>query len=379
MKTIRTIALATALSLSLPATGAFAQALDRDVGVPLQEARSLAGQGNISAALQRVSRARAAANTAAERRKVAEMSAYVNTRAGRYSAAAKDLESIGASAAQLAPMYYSARNYDKAIEMGRRMGNTKGLTIVAQSYLKQEKSAEAAKIYEDLIARNGPQVQYLENLANAQFKMGEKQQYLATIERLIRQDPTPTRWRALLNNLKSESLTRDAKLALYKLLAETNNITRSEDYIEFAKLATVAQEPGVARRIVTRGIENEQLSSEDPQVQSIVNAAGNRHQQVVTQFSTLKPGPEGYFRAGNALFGEGKYEAAAVAYWKSYKMQREIKQSPFINQALIGIGISSLRAGKTDIAMKAFNMVQQDSAFNEVAALWKLYAETRSG
>ncbi|MHB9878647.1 tetratricopeptide repeat protein [Pacificimonas sp. ICDLI1SI03] len=376
MKTIRTLALATALSLSIPAGGAFAQALSRDVGVPLQEAQSLASRGQLSAAAAKVRAARSAADTSAERRKVTEMSAYVNTAARNYSAAASDLASIGAPASRLAPLYYQAENYDKAIELGRQMGGTNGLKIVAQSYIKTGNSAEAAKIYQDLIDQNGPQVEYLENLASAQFKMDDKQAYLQTIERLIRADPQPMRWRALLNNLKGESLTRDSKLALYKLLAETDNITRPEDYVEFAKFATVAQEPGVARNVVQAGIEGGELSDEDPQVRSLLNAADKRHAQVVAEFPTLKRGPEGYFRAANALFGEGDYRAAAVAYWRSYKMQKDIASSPYSNQALIGAGISALRAGDPAMARKAFALVEDNSAFREVAALWSLYAET---
>ncbi|MEO0500137.1 MAG: hypothetical protein AAF205_06215 [Pseudomonadota bacterium] len=378
IQTIRTLVLATAMSLAVPTGGALAQALDRDVGVPLQEAQSLAGRGQIGAARQRIQQARAAADTSNERRQVARMSAFVNTRAGNFAAAARDLESVGAGAAQLAPLYYQAGDYDKAIALGRRMGNTTGLKIVAQSYIRQGNSQEAAKIYEDLIARDGPRVDYLENLANAQFKSDDKVAYLGTIERLIRQDPTPTRWRALLNNLKSESLTRDAKLSLYKLLRETDNITKPEDYIEFAKFATVAQEPGVAINVVETGIEAEQLSAEDPQVQSLLTAANQRLETAKAEFPSLRRGPEGYFRAANLLYSEGNYRAAAVAYWRSYRQQREIRLSPYINQALIGLGISSLRAGNTAFAKRAFNLVEEDSAFNEVAALWSLYADTRT-
>ena len=156
MKTIRSLALAAALSLTLPTVAVQAQTLSRDVGLPLQEARQLASRGQTSAAMQRVNRARNAANTAAERRKVIEMSAYVNTVARNYGAAANDLASIGAGASRLAPLYYQAGNYERAIQLGRQMGNTQGLKIVAQSYIKSGNSAEAAKVYEDLIARNGP-------------------------------------------------------------------------------------------------------------------------------------------------------------------------------------------------------------------------------
>ncbi len=375
---IRTIALATALSLSIPAGSAMAQALSREVGLPLQQANTLLRQGNTSAALQQVSRASANAKTANERRKVAQMSAAIKTARRDYSGAARDLESIGAPAAQLMGLYYNAGNYDRAIELGRQVGGERGTTVIAQSYLKQEKPAEAAKIYQDLIARNGPQVKLLENLANAQYKMDDKPAYLATIERLIRQDPQPSRWRALLNNLKADVTSRDAKLALYKLISETNNVARPEDYIEFAKLATVAEEAGVARRVTEKGVAEGALSAEDPQVSRLISTATNRQEQAIAAFPTLKKGPEGYFRAGNILYGNGDYKAAAVAYWRSYQMQKDIRAAPYLNQALIGLGISALQAGNPGIAKKAFSLVEDNSAFNEVAALWTLYADTRT-
>lgn len=376
MKTFRTIALCTALSLTVPAGGALAQALSRDVGVPLQDAQRLASQGNTSAAAAKVKAARSAADTSAERRKVAEMSAYVNTASGNYTAAARDLESIGAPASRLAPIYYQAGNFDKAIALGKQMGGDTGNKIVAQSYIKQGNYQAAADLYNQLIEQNGPRQDLLENLASAQFKMDDRAAYLETVERLIRLDPTPARWRTLLNNLKDDLTTRDAQLALYKLLAQTDNITKPEDYIEFAKFATVAQQPAVALSTVERGIENGQLAEEDPQVQSLLQASEGRIQQERSGFAQLKPGPEGYYRMANAFYGAEDYKAAAVAYWRSYQMQKDIPSSPYLNQALLGLGISALRAGDPALAKTAFSMVQENSSFNEVAALWSLYADT---
>ncbi|MEE4350350.1 MAG: tetratricopeptide repeat protein [Pacificimonas sp.] len=376
MKLIRTLALTAAMSMALPATGAMAQALDRDVGLPLQEAQSLAQRGNTSAAMARVRTARSAADSALERRRVTEMSAYVNTVARNYAAAARDLESIGAPASRLAPLYYQAGNYERAIELGQRMGGTQGNTIVAQSYVRQGNFQAAADLYERLIEQNGPQQNLLENLASAQFKLEQRDEYLETIERLIRLDPTPQRWNRLLNDLKGDLTTRDAQLALYKLIGETNNLNRPEDFIEFAKFATVAEQPGVANRIVTQGLEAGTLSAEDPQVQSIVRASEQGMASAAADFASLKPGPEGYYRMANTFFGAENYRAAAVAYWRSYQQQRDLNSPPYKNQALIGLGVSALRAGDTDLAQKAFQLVDDDSAFNEVAALWALYADT---
>ena len=86
----------------------------------------------------------------------------------------------------------------------------------------------------------------------------------------------------------------------------------------------------------------------------------------------LRPGVEA--ATERAVVGK----AAAVAYWRSYQMQKNIRSAPYLNQALIGLGISALQAGDTGIAKKAFSLVQQNSAFNEVAALWTLYADTRT-
>lgn len=373
MKTIKTIALAAAMAVAVPAGSAHAQALSRDVGVPLQEAGDFLRSGNTRAALARVRTARAAADSAQERRKVAEMAAAVYTRAGQYTNAARELEQIGAGASQLAPLYYRAGNYDRAIQLARRMGNLNGQRIIAQSYIKQGRHEDAANLYQQLIDRFGAREDWLENLAGAQYKAGNKAAYLETTERLIKIDPSPPRWRALLNDLKAEALTRDAKLALYQLLLQTDNVTRPEDYQEFAKFAIVAEVPGVAREVVRRGIEADQLSEEDPQVVRILESSERRQTQIRESFPTLRRGPLGYYRAANAFFAEGNYEAAAVAYWRAVKME-----TPTKNQALIGLGISALRAGNPSIAAKAFDMVEQDSAFNEVAALWQLYTETRS-
>ena len=376
MKIFRTILLGAALAASVPSTGVMAQALSRDVGLPLQEARSLAQRGNTSAAMARVRTARNAADTPVERRRVAEMSAYVNTVARNYAAAASDLEGIGAPASRLAPLYYQAGNYDKAIALGKRMGGTQGTTIVGQSYIKQGNFQGAADFYQDLIDKNGPNQSWLENLASAQYKLDQRDKYLATVERLIRIDPTPPRWRTLLNNLKGDLTTRDAQLALYKLLDQTNNITKGEDYLEFARFATVAEQPAVARRVVQSGIDAEQLSTEDPQVQRLIQTTETRTAQVEQGFPQLKPGPQGYYQMANAYFGQQNYRAAAVAYFKSYEQQRGIANAPIRNQALMGLGISALRAGNAELAKKAFNLVEENSAFNEVAALWALYADT---
>jgi tetratricopeptide (TPR) repeat protein len=248
--------MAAALALAVPAglsAPAFAQALSPDVGNPLKEASGLAKSGTLSAAMARVKTARASADTSIERRKVAEMAAFVYTRGGQWSAAARELESIGAPASQLAPLYYRAGDYGKAAALGRKVGGVQGQTIVAQSYFRQGNFKGAAGIYQALIKQYGPRESWLQNLANVQYKLDDKKGYLATTTRLIKVDPSPARWRALLVDLKNESMPSEAKLALFELMSQTNNVTKPEDYQEFAKLAIIENQPGVAKRALEQG------------------------------------------------------------------------------------------------------------------------------
>jgi tetratricopeptide (TPR) repeat protein len=361
-----TVAAALAVATTgIAAAPALAQALSPDVGKPLQEASNLSRAGNTGAAMARVNAARAAADTAVERRKVAEMAAFVHSRSGQWGAAARELESIGAPASQLAPLYYRAGDLGKAIALGKKIGGVQGQTIVAQSYFRQGNFQGAADVYNKLIAQYGARESWLQNLANVQYKMDDKKGYLATTQRLIKIDPSPARWRALLIDLKNGQMPRDAKLSLFQLMRQTNNVSKPEDYQEFAKLAIVAGQPGTAARTLEEGVKSGVIAGSDSMTSKLIEASNKRHQASKAKFASLPKTPAGYLEGANALFGEANYKAAAEYYAKASG-----------EQALMGRGISLLRSGDKAGAIKSFNSVGEDSAYKAVATLWSLYAQT---
>ncbi len=379
MKFVSRLAVAAAFTMAAPvamtaiATPAFAQALSPAVGKPLQEAQKLAGSGNLAAASQRLAAARAAAKTPAERKKVAEMAAYVHTRAGRFAAAAQELESVGAGAAQLAPLYYRAGNYDKAIALGKKMGNVDGQTIIAQSYIKTGKFAEAADVYDKLIKTGGPRQQWLENLAAAQFKMGDKKAYLATTERLIKTDPTPARWRTLLTDLKGAAMPREAKLGLFHLMRETGNVTKPEDYAEFAKLAIVAGQAGVAKNALDEAKAANAIAANDAMTARMIEAANKRAAADLAAVAKLPKTADGQIKAGNVYLGSGDYAKAAAAYGAAVKAGGTTTDNAKLLQ-----GIAQLRGGQKAAASATFKSIT-GAGYSDVAALWSLYASTRKG
>jgi len=379
MTFVSRLAVAAAFTFAAPvaiatlSTPAMAQAMSPAVGNALKEAQKLAAAGNVAAATARINVARSAASSPAERKKVAEMSAYVNTRAGRYGAAAQELEAAGATPGQLAPLYYRAGQYDKAISLGNRMGGVDGKTIVAQSYIKKGDYEGAARIYNGLIKANGPREQWLENLAAAQFKMGDKKAYMATTERLIRIDPSPRRWRTLLIDLKNANMPRDAKLGLYQLMRETGNVTKPEDYADFAKLAIVAGQPGVAKQVLDAARSANAVAASDPTTSKLVEAAGKRAIAAQAELPKLPRTGVGQLTAGNTYMGMNDYAKASAAY------NAAINAGGIdANSTRLLLGISQLRAGQKAAAQATFKSIPTTAAgVSDVAGLWYLYTSTR--
>jgi tetratricopeptide (TPR) repeat protein len=368
-----TAALSLGIAATLPLAGvpliasaAQAQAISPAVGKPLQQASNAARAGNTAAAQTYVNQARAAATTSAERTKVAQMAAYVYTRGGQYGQAAAELERIGAPASQLAPLYYQARQYDKAIAAARKSGQT---TIIAQSYLMQGKPGEAAKIYEQMLAKNPNNPALLQNLAGAQFKMGDRKAYLATIQKLIRVDPTPARWRALLVDMKAAPMSRDSKLALYHLMRETGNLTTAADVQEMAKIAIVAGQPGVAADVVREATASGVLPAGDAMTTKLVDASAKRQAAALAAAPGAAKAPNTALSAGHAFLGAGQYPQAIAAYTTAQK-------GPNAGEAALFKGIAQARSGNFAGAKATFGSVPAGSV-SEIAGLWQLFASTK--
>lgn len=360
MKFVKSLLLATALMAAVPV----AAAVSKDVGRYLAIARNASGP----AAFAAIDNAHSAARTPEERTTVGRMAAYVYTRAGQYGRAAQELESLGAPPSQLAGLYYNAGNYDKAVSYAKRAGGENMQILIAQAAVKRGRYAEAVAAYNNLIRTNGAKPVYLENLAGAQYKSGDKRGYIATTTRLIKIDASPARWKALLSNLRQTPMTPDAKLALYQLMSQTDTIDRNEDYLEYAKLALVAGQAGTAKDVLAKA----GTMGTDAMSIRLAQAAEQRAVQAVQQAPKLSASPATAFQGGNAHLGLGQYVPAIAAYDKAVETG-----GSHADPARVFKGIAQLRGGALGAAKASFASVPDKSSMKDIATMWGLYAATR--
>jgi hypothetical protein len=359
-------ALMAAAVLSLGASPA-AAAVSKAVGTALQEAQAAAKARNAKAAVAAVERAQAASKTAEEKQKSAQMAAYVYTATRQYGKAAAALQSVGAPPEQLAPVYYSGGQYDKAIAEARKGRGEKMQILIAQAMLKKGDNAGAVKAYEALIKSNGPKSMYLENLAGAQYKSGDKEGYLATTERLVRSDSSPARWKALLTNFRQNPMRPEAKLAMFHLMNATGTLQRPADYTEFAKLALINGQAGIAEKALEKA-----TLPDDAMTKSLVTATERMAASAPKDAVSLSAGATTAFRGAGAYMGLGEYGKAIKVYDTIIA-----GGGNRVEQAKVFKGIAALMDGNVSMGKTVLDEVGEDGGMREIAHLWWLFASTK--
>jgi tetratricopeptide (TPR) repeat protein len=355
---------AAALFAALPANAAVSSA----VGKALNQAASAAKSGNNGAAINAIKTAQAAASTAEEKTKTAQMAAYVYTRAGRYAEAASALSATGASPRQIAPLFYQAGQYDRAIAEARKAGGEDMQILIAQAQTRMGRPGEAVKAYQALIRASGAKPLYLENLAGAQYKAGDKKGYLATTTQLIKIDSSPARWNTLLTAFRQNQMRPEAKLALYHLMSATGTLSKAEDYQEFAKLALVANQAGIAAGALAKAGGG----AGDAMSQKLGQAAAGMNVKAAAEAPKLAAAPATAVRGGNAYMGLGQYPQAIAAYDKAIAANGNDS-----DQAKVYKGIAALRAGNVPLGRSSFAAVSDKNGMKDIADLWALYASSR--
>lgn len=336
------------------------------VGNALKDAQKLA-RSNPQAAQAKLQAARSAATTPEEKSKVSQMAAYVYATSGNYTALAQELVSSNASPLQIAKAYYAANNFAKAVDYGSRAGGAEGQLIVAQSYFQLGNTQKAAEAYKKLTTI-APKSEYFAQLASLQFKSGDKAGYRATLEKLIRRDPSPMNWKLLLGNLKNQPMADPAKLALFQLIAETGNLSNGGDYQEMAKLAMVTGAPSLAQTVLQDGMKSGKVPN-DASTQSLARSAASRAPAASADMAKLSSSASGndVARAGRTLYGMGKYPQAIALLQKSAGMGASAAE------ANLFLGLAQFRNGNKAGAISAFKAIPAGSVYADVGELWTLY------
>jgi len=289
----------------------------------------------------------------------------------------------------LAALHYQLKNYDKAIEFGQRaikggFAEDETRKIVGQAYYLKGDWKDTLKFEEGLVdasikAGTNPSSESLQLVLSACVKLEDNACTTKALERLVTYYPKPDYWSNLLFSLMKEAASSDSNtLQAYRLMYEVDVLKSADDYIEMAQLAMDAGSPGEAQKALQRGFDKNVFADQrnKDKAQRLLDKAKTKAaadqptlDKIAKQADTA---PTGVQNAGMGLayLGYGQYDKAVDEYTKAVT-KGGLKNPP---ETQLMLGISDLKGGHKDDAVKAFKAVKGDPFLERLANLWALHA-----
>src|SRR5579863_2229899 len=290
----------------------------------------------------------------------------------------------------LAQINYQNKDYDKSIQYGQRAiqegpANDDVYTIVAQAYyLKNDWKGTLTAIdaTTDALSKKNqnPPEDLLKLQVSACLKLNDADCTAKAIDRRLQYYATPENWReGLYQIIQTPGQSDPYLLQVYRLALDVDVLRGPEDYLEMATLANDQGSPGEAERILQAGQQKNVFTSANVKEHSgqLLTAVKGK---VATDQAALpklaqdaeaaKTGQK-QVALGLAYFSYQQYDKAAQAISAGIA-KGGVKSE---NDARIILGISQLKAGKKDDAMKTFDGIKGDAKYERLAHLWEIRAK----
>jgi hypothetical protein len=302
------------------------------VGKPLLQAETLMRKGDYHAALLKVNQASAVAGlTAYEGLVIAQVRGAAAAGAGDYIDAANSYQTVLAAGAQpqaaqtqliqaIAGFYYQAADYPHAITWVNRYIEAQGddprtRALLAQSYYQEGdyKNAEQAAWREQqaaqIIGQKLPEGE-LQLLASSAEKSGDQAGYLAALEALLTDYPSPQYWTAAIDTVAAlpdfpDNLTID----VYRLRFATGTLTAAGDYEDYAERAILAGHTAEAKQVIGQGFASGILTADTD-----AGHAARLRTLVAQDASTPSAPPADALDVGITDFHAGEQKIAIAAF-----------------------------------------------------------------
>jgi tetratricopeptide (TPR) repeat protein len=287
----------------------------------------------------------------------------------------------------LAQLSYELKDYPKAVEYGKKAlelapGSADATMIVAHALYMSEDFAGARTFInaQTASATSKPEEQLLLIALRSNYELNDRPGTMRALEALIRNYPAQKYWTDLLNNQLYETKTDRDLRALYRLMNDTNVLSKPEEYSEMATTLMTGGFPSEAKQVLERGMaanvfKGETLAREQGDLTRARSAAEADRKELAGADAALAAAKTGneMVAMGKLFFSVGEYAKAADAFRKGLA-KGGVTDSDDAN-ALLGIALT--RADKGAEAIEAFDKIR-DPKLGEVAKLWKLYIETKS-
>lgn len=253
-----------------------AQAMRSAVGTPLQAAKDLMGKKKYREALAKVNEAaRVSGLTADESFTIERMRAAAASGAGDSEATARSFEALIASGKlsakdkatytqSLGGLYYSARNYPKAIFWLSNYVNEGGSdpkmrALLTQTYFLNGEFSRAYKelagqVQADEKAGRTPSEDQLQLLANAASRVNDKTSYASALEKLATYYPKKDVWTNLLARVQAKpGYAGRLAIDVYRLKMALGLLSTEKEFMEMALLTMQGGFAAEATSIVEQG------------------------------------------------------------------------------------------------------------------------------
>jgi len=286
----------------------------------------------------------------------------------------------------LAQLSYELKDFPKAVEYGKKAlelapGSSDIMMIVAHSlYLADDFTGARAFIAEQTAAATAkPDEQLLLINLRSNYELNDRAGPMRALEALIRNYPAQKYWTDLLNYQLYETKSDRDLRALYRLMSETNTLSKPEEYSEMATTLMTGGFPTEAKQVLERGLatnafKGDMLARAQADLTRARSGADADRKELPGADAALAAAKSGneMVAMGKLFFSVGEYGKAADAFGKGLA-KGGVSDADDAN-ALLGIALT--RAGKPAEAIAAFDKIR-DPKLGEVAKLWKLFIETK--
>lgn len=409
-KTVSRVALALALSAGMAGAGfvmapaavmaaAKGPTVSPAVGKPLQEVQALMKANKFKEAAAKAKEVvDMPKKTPFETYMANEMLGGAALKAGDYATAAKALEASmetgevkGEDRTQhlkmITQIYYNLKNYPKVNDLGAQYlkespGDADILLLVAQSNYLQKDFKKAADNLRALIraqeAGGKPAKEDTYNLLmSAEFEQKNEAGVEQVLLQLAQKYPSPKYTKDLIamTERKVRGGSTKTSLDIYVVKFNAGVLTTAQEYTEMTELALQDGLPGLAKKVMEKGMEKGVLGQ---------GAQKDREARLMAKASTDAATDQGALAKGEAEAMKQKTGEALVkygeAYWSYGQFDKAIaateagiaKGVPDMDDAKLRLGIAYKMAGKTAQANDAFKGIAAGTVPAQVASLWKI-------
>jgi hypothetical protein len=283
---------------------------------------------------------------------------------------------------QIVGASYNAKEYGKAVEYGNRWladhpDDAIVLNTLGNAYYLTKDHKNAYTTMTTLVGLaektpEPPKETWLRVALSSAASLEDEGLIASSYEKLLRYFPKEDDWARYLSRMTYKEKSEPVLLQWYRLYADVGALTRPDQYLDYAQLATDSASHSEAARVLQKGVDSKVLTT-DVHKASLAAArkkADSERQQLGAEEKQVQASSSstGVMDAGLGLayFSLEQYDKAVSSLDSGLK-KGGLKNPDRYRMAL---GIAYFKKGDREQARSTFMAIPQDSPLAKAAAAW---------